>query len=560
MVVKGFAQCRNEAGKNSIAGGLWLLFLALTVAATCATPSAIYAQRTTEINSILNKFVSYRYSSVSVFRFRDDDGSVQGLNILLGPKEPELGDLPKQSRKKDELESAVLDPSSVEESELTKLLRDPSNKAYYKYYSEKVEWERKQFKKAFVVTERFRRGEKPKIIALLTQKTTESYYGLEQDVNPPSEIILPNQLRKTAAPLSSSAATLYDYLVNQIIQENVENVTSEAQGLDGTTTYIRKKYGVTNLVDGDNIQQYMRISEGQPKDYRTGGDELTLGFLDVIRFRHFEQERDENGEIKDSAYNKSLPKYGVELRYGLEEINYPSLISERVNLNVMWQSYKLGVILPTSGWAQLSKDVFNIDRTMTNAGFGVNAGFTFPMKIVNQSGVFDFNGSFVFGDGKFNNPVLFLENNSTNNVAFLPRMHLQGHYSFAINIDETSFFRFKLGGTYYSMERWIQEKSLDRETGDTVTNVVQPGFKPSENIGGISGKVEYMALSNTVPWGAGLQFFDGTLLSNVWLQLPFSDQFSIKGDARMFNTLLRDPKLWERRSFFIPSLQFIVTF
>ncbi len=93
---------------------------------------------------------------------------------------------------------------------------------------------------------------------------------------------------------------------------------------------------------------------------------------------------------------------------------------------------------------------------------------------------------------------------------------------------------------------------------DTV--VVQNPNDPDEQIGGISGKVEYMALSNTVPWGAGVQFFDGTILTNAWLQVPFNDQFSVKGEARMFRTVSRDPKPWEQASLFFPNLQFIVTF
>lgn len=537
---------------------LWALFLASTM---LVNVNDLHAQKTTEITAILSKFKNYRYSNVSIFSFREDDGSIQGLNMLLGPPEPILTDIAKGAKKKDEIESYVLDPNSLDEKEWKKYMADPANKAYYKYYSEKVEWERKQFKKAFLVTGRYKRGEEFKVIALLTQKTTESFYGLEQDLDPPSDVYLENALRKSSAPSGSSAATLYDYCANQVIQENVINVTSEAQGLDGDTKLIRPKYGVTNLVDEDNIQQYIRISEGQPQDYKTGGDELTIGLVDLIRFRHYEMMRDPaTGEIVDSTYNKALPKYGVELKYGLDEINYPSLWSERMTLSVMWQSYKMGVVLPTNGWSSLSKDLFNIDRRLTNAGFGVYAGFNFPMKIVNQSGVFDLSSSYVFGDADFRPAPGSSSIENPLGTAYLPRFHLQGHYSFAIKIDESSFFRFKLGGTFYSMENWVREPRENRTTGiwDTVT--VQNKYDPDEFRGGISGKVEYMALSNTVPWGASIQFFDGTILTNAWLQVPFNDQFSVKGEARMFRTALRDPLEWEQESLFFPNLQFIVTF
>ncbi|HRE57747.1 MAG TPA: hypothetical protein PLW09_07980 [Candidatus Kapabacteria bacterium] len=523
--------------------------------------SSVYAQKTTEITAILNKFKNYRYSNISIFSFREEDGSIQGLNMLLGPPEPILTEQAKSAPKKDDVESYVLDPNSLTDGEVKKLLADPKNKAYYKYYSEKVEWERKQFKKAFIVTDRYKRGEPFKVFALLTQKTTESFYGLEQDLDPPSEIYLENALVKTAAPSGSSAATLYDYCKNQVIQENVVNVTSEAQGLDGSTALIRKRYGVTNLVDEDNIQQYLRISEGQPQDYRTGGDELTIGLVDLIRFRHYEMMRDPaTGEVIDSTYNKSLPKYGVELKYGLDEINYPSLWSERMTMSVMWQSYKMGIVLPTNGWSALTTDVFNIDRRLTNAGFGAYAGFNFPMKIVNQSGVFDLSTSYVFGDADFRPAPGTVNQFNPTGTAFLPRFHLQGHYSFAVNVDENSFFRFKLGGTFYSMENWVKKERENLETRMMDTVVVQNPNDPDEQIGGISGKVEYMALSNTVPWGAGVQFFDGTILTNAWLQVPFNDQFSVKGEARMFRTVSRDPKPWEQASLFFPNLQFIVTF
>lgn len=522
----------------------------------------VHAQKTTEIMAILNKFKNYRYSNVSIFSFREDDGSIQGLNMLLGPPEPTLTDLAKAAKKKDDIESYVLDPNSLEEKEWRKIIADPSNKAYANYYNAKVEWERKQFKKAFLVTTRYKRGETFKVVALLTQKTTESFYGLEQDLDPPSDVYLENALRKSSAPSGSSAATLYDYCQNQVIQENVSNVTSEAQGLDGNTAFMGKVYGTTSMVDEDNIQQYIRISEGQPQDYKTGGDELTIGLVDLIRFRHYEIARDPvTGEIgEDSTYNKSLPKYGVELKYGLDEINYPSLWSERMTLSVMWQSYKMGVVLPTSGWSSLSTELFSIERRLTNAGFGVYAGFNFPMKIVKQSGVFDLSSSYVFGDADFRPAPGSGSAEFPTGTAYLPRFHLQGHYSFAIEIDDASFFRFKLGGTFYSMENWVQEPRENRLTGiwDTVT--VQNKFDPDEFRGGISGKVEYMALSNTVPWGAGIQFFDGTILTNAWLQVPFNDQFSVKGEARMFRTVLRDPLPWEQESLFFPNLQFIVTF
>lgn len=322
-----------------------------------------------------------------------------------------------------------------------------------------------------------------------------------------------------------------------------------------------KKIGVTKLVSDDDVQQYLRITEGQPQQYYAE-NEITIGFLDLFRFRHYELQMDENGQPIDTIYNRFLPKYGFELKYGLDEINYPSLWSERMNVNVMWESYKLGVILPTAGWSNLSKDVFNADRRLTNAGLGVNGGFDFPMKIINQSGVFNFSASYVFGDPK-GNPIPDPDKNK-DSQSFLPRFHIQGHYSFAINIDESHFFRFKFGGTFYSMERWKDTVYKDIRGRDSLTKLrpytdLENG-RSAENTAGISGKIEYMTLSKTVPWGASVQFFDGTILGNIWLQVPVSNEFAIRGDTRIFRTVTRDPKDWEKETLFIPSLQFVVNF
>jgi len=191
------------------------------------------AQQNSQVRALLGKFKNWRYGMVSVFKVNEDDNSVTKLNMLLGPAEPVMPDDAKQCRYKDDIETYVLSGGEgVEEKEYQIWLRSPGCKAYERYYSQKVAWERAQFKKAFVVTTRRVPGEPFKVIGLLVQKTTESYYGLRQDLDPPSDIYLANDLNKDLDEtiliggvakkgkdvLETSASTLYEYLENQIIQ------------------------------------------------------------------------------------------------------------------------------------------------------------------------------------------------------------------------------------------------------------------------------------------------------------------------------------------------------
>ena len=87
-------------------------------------------------------------------------------------------------------------------------------------------------------------------------------------------------------------------------------------------------------------------------------------------------------------------------------------------------------------------------------------------------------------------------------------------------------------------------------------------FKQDQNdgIASISGKIEYMTISNTVHWGAGMQYFDGTALGDVWMQVPLNNSMHLRGEVKFFQTVFRDPKAWENSNVFIPALLFIVNF
>ncbi len=545
-----------------------LLFLIAVIISVGSSNYELYAQRSAaQIRSILSNFKSWRYSNVSCWQINGEELSAVTEVLVVPPsKPPGLADWEKNNRS---IVAAVQesvdeqgcdpDPKEVEGALKGKGKITAEVTSCINYYIKLAKSNCLTFKSAYMVTSRYVQGDTNLLVyGLVTSQSNQA--KASANLGKSVEVRLASELERISAPGTSPSANLLDYLKTLVIQQSCTDVTAPVQGI-GEDDWMPKKIGVTKLVADDNVQQYLRITEGQPQLFYAA-NELTLGFLDLLRFRHYELRLDDNGQAIDTIYNKFLPKYGFELKYGLDEINYPSLWSERMNANIMWESYKLGVVLPTAGWSKLSHDVFNTDRRLTNAGFGVNGAFDFPMKIINESGVFNFSASYVFGDPA-SNPTPGPDMNKAGQ-SYLPRVYMQGYYSFAINIDESYLFRFKFGGTYYSMERWKDTMIKDMRGRDSVS-LLRPYTDNTnghsvENIGGISAKIEYMTLSNTVPWGVSAQFFDGSILGNVWLQVPVSKEFAVRGDARIFRTVTRDPHDWEKETLFIPSLQFVVNF
>ena len=510
-------------------------------------------------------------------------------------------------------------------------------------------YSQKKIAKAYIITNRFFDKEPATIIAMVAVPNKGNKTSVDKNLsvdNSQKQIYLSNKLLSAPKPdtLQGSYANLYEYLQRTINQNGASNITAAVQGLDGDSKLLEKKYGVTLPVKEDDIQQYLRITDGQPLDYQNE-HELTIGLFDLIRYRHYgklevasnteEEQLDADGEVKKVIYNQFLPLFGAEIRYGLPEINYPSLWSERMTLNVMWQSNKLGIILPTNGWSNLSTSFFNQQRRLTNAGIGLYGSFDVPIKLINQGGVFNFNGSYVFGDAKpnpINTSLTFFgrtanqltDSNSYRNyeISYLPRFHAQAHYSFAINIDKYSFFRFKLGATAYMMQRFSELAKFAGKDSKTGKDIVETknrlidqysyndlsiynkydglaiaglsGLNATETIAGLSGRIEFMTNTEeqTVPWGGALQYFDGSLSGDMWIQVPVygfsrttkivqavtdstasadasastSDAsanpfaLSLRAQAQFYQTIFRDPRPWELQTVVIPSLQILMNF
>ncbi len=206
----------------------------------------------------------------------------------------------------------------------------------------------------------------------------------------------------------TKTTNLYDKLIVEFRQGNCQLITPEVRGIGGEISFVKTYGKTTSMISNENditsadISKFIRISDGQPTDY-IKDNEIIIS-PDLISYKKYNTQyyeyEDEEGKIQMMPYsnaNSNLPSYGAEVRYGIDEVNYPSFWSERMSIRAIWDNVKCGFILPTSGWASLSKDLFDVDRSMTHAGFGVTFNADFPIKVIPQSGVFSLGASYVFG-------------------------------------------------------------------------------------------------------------------------------------------------------------------
>jgi hypothetical protein len=378
---------------------------------------------------------------------------------------------------------------------------------------------------------------------------------------------------------------MYDYL-KAIIKQNPAEKTNLIRPSQTVAMKINKEI-VTKMIAEDKVSDYQMISEGEPHKAFPGDktfyDEITIGVADLISWRHYEDPANVQGEPTN------LPKYGAELRFGNDEIGYPSLWSQRVTANVLWDGVKLGAVLPSSLWAPQLLSFLNTPQRQTNLreGIGINGAVDFPFKLIDRSGVFNAAGAFLIGrnvqylyQGAFANPF---ETGTADSVrfrkSFLMRWHATAAYSFAIGINDPDkenlgyFIRFKIGFGAYQMEEW-QRTSEWKRIPDPVTNMMRfqtaaeemadtpptltqitSSLKASPLV-----RVEYMGAGLSAPFGASLQYFDGAVTGHIWIQVPISDTgflTAIRVDGRGFLPLIRGPYEWENTLVGIPSLRFI---
>lgn len=561
-----------------------ILITALIVHPVIAQTDGAYVGK---FKSVLRSLSNYRYGDISVFRvdgqlFADIQRYLNpppvdktGAIDKLGKKDQNLVDEIKRAVKRsqiydkiaEQLENAGYAPNDIADQDVQNVIQ---------YYLDQRQYESELFTGAYVVTTKYQRGESGEnlvVIGLMKTRVKPAGNTIRdlRGVNP-GDIITRFELTRLDPPPTSAKSyddKMYGYLKDQVVQNNVTNVTLEAQGIDDLDTrFVRQVFGNAVGIPEDDVQQYIKITNGIPVKY-FGPNEVTVSAADLISYRRYRPDPtpqtvkvmmlDSTGveseqDVEMTTYNSRLAQYGFELKYGLEDINYPTLWSERLSLNAVWSQARLGVVLPTAGWSDLAASFGNA-RSMTNAGFGVNAALEVPIKIIAESGVFSFAGSYVFNDANSTDRKR-LDDRINLRFDHLVRFHANAQYTFAIRVDESNLFRFRLGGTGYSIERW---HDVDTLTASGTDSTMFRKFD-SKFIGGVSGKIEFMNTSWSTPLGASLQYFDESVLANIWLQIQASQSLGFRVDVNMFTPVFRDPRAWENNAVFMPSLRAILNF
>ena len=531
-----------------------------------------------QMENVLKSFKNYRFGTINIYKVKNLSELRRALEakemadnpIKIDAKILEKFDNQMKTLVRGEVESES-SATEIADEILNQGLPLPSTDdldqlvAYY--VATLIGGEKERYEHSYLITSRAAYGEVPEhIIGMLVSKKTISNMEKVLKRISPDNIYTYDELKQFPLDSSFSSEDLYGLMEHVIVQRNYENRTLEAQGLGKTRWFTDRKYGVARPLSSKNlntsdVQKFVRISEGQPGDMELKRNEVVLS-PDLVSWRRYPLPGWDDGEgfIVDSfSYtNVELPEIGFELRYGMDEINFPSFWSERVSASAVWQGTKLGLILPTDGWAQLSEDVADQKRKLTHGGIGLTGSFDFPMKVIPKSGVFHFGGSVIFGDAveasyKNRTPesssFAFNDNGDSD---FLVRYDAQLHYTFGMAVDEDYWLRFGLGATVYSMEMWNYQGTAD-----------DFNFKmnDSETIGGISGKIEFMKKSGPTPFGASIQYFDEALGTNIWLQIPIIDNtLAIRLDAKGYFVAFRDRHKWEDYSVIIPMARLIVNF
>ncbi|MCX6147434.1 MAG: hypothetical protein NTW25_09335 [Candidatus Kapabacteria bacterium] len=413
----------------------------------------------------------------------------------------------------------------------------------------------------------------------------------------------------------ANGLSLYNNLVDYFKQGNVSNYTLEAKEIGTDVSYTGKSVGNSNSlvkstrVTPKEIQLFKRISDGQPDDFSDKTNEIlvsldqvrwitykkvpglklkdTLVFRDSIFVNKANKEdtvkiydekasnkaKNDNAKLlKFNSTNLYLPEFGLDLKYGIDEITYPSMWSERLTLSALWNNVKMGVILPFGNFFENKNDLFGQERKMVHGGVGIAGKIDLPMPLLPKSGIFQISGAAVFGNAVepnyFTNPNLETItpaqiSNLTAKSYFMVRANGQFHYTFGIAIDEDYLMRFGFGATLYSIEGWGTSigKEYSQKVADTIA-VYNFTKRTTETVGGISGKLEFMARNMATPFGGSIQYFDESLTTNIWLQFTILENtLSLKFEGTGYFTAFKStPRAWENSNIFVPMARLIYLF
>jgi hypothetical protein len=557
----------------------------MIILCVCSTIT-LSAQEITK--SFLRKLDWYKYSNISVFEA--DNPTMKRLSEVLTPGLPRtqaLETAEQECTNTDDIKKRISKKQQVPQSLIDEGGSPQDCEAIKSYYTALAGLVR--IGRVYVITERYQDGNEPVILGVVSIQTPTQVQAadpeyLKNSLNSPISlgVLDAADLRQfktkeyekddsTGAMVAvkgsiegTGSENMYDY-IKSIIKQNPAERTQAIRPNQSVAMKINKEI-VTKMIGEDKVSEYLMISEGEPhkavQNDKTFSDEIVVGLADLVSWRHYQDPASLQGEPTN------LPQYGVELRYGAEDVGYPSLWSERVAINALWDANKIGIILPSSLWAAQLIPLLNQERRFTTlgGGIGLNASFDFPFKLIERSGVFTASGSYLLGNNVRDNSFgLFARTQADNTGAlldssrrnFLMRVHGLLNYTFSIAINDPDkeeigyFIRVKLGGAGYGMEEWQRASTTESGTRRVGGVQLKAGF---------FARIEFMSSGLSVPFGSYVQFFDGALSGNVWLQVPISDTgffTAIRIDGKLFAPITRGPYEWESSVVAVPSVRFI---
>ncbi len=550
---------------------------------------SIIAQELTK--SFLRKMDWYKYSNISLYEA--DGSAVKRFSEVITPgiaRTPALETAEQECTNTDDIKKRIQKKQPVPQTMIDEGGSPTDCEAVKSYYTALAGLVR--IGKVYILCERYTDGSDPVILGVMgiqlpTQQQASDPDFLKNSLNGPisQSVLDAADLRQfktkefekddsTGAMVavkgsieSTGAENMYDYLKNMIKQNPAEK-TASIRPTQSVAMKINKEV-VTKMIGEDRVNEYLMITEGEPHKAIEGekqfSDEIVIGAADLVSWRHYQDPATLQGEPTN------LPQYGIEMRFGNDDIGYPSLWSERVAINALWDANKLGVILPTSLWAPTILPILSQQSRFTTLqnSVGLNANFDFPFKLIERSGVFNVAGSVMLGTGgsniAYNNRGPFVDPFETGiadslrlRKSFLMRWHGLLNYTFSIGINDPDKenlgynIRFKIGAAGYQMEEWVP-RSLGAEFNAGTDRTTHLKFSPFF-------RIEYMSYGLSVPFGAYIQYFDGAGSGMAWLQVPISDTgflTAIRLDGRLFVPIVRGPYEWESSLVAIPSLRFI---
>jgi hypothetical protein len=552
------------------------------------------AQNGDVIRPYLRKLEYYKYSNISLFeadaaaqkRFREKftPTPVKGAAVEQAEQDcPTADDIKKKIKNRQAVPQNLIE-EAPQECDIVK--------TYYKTAQDMAE---SQIGKVYIVTEKYADGTEPIIIGVIAIKSLTPTQAADPEavkgaLNAPVNVfdvaelrgILTQEKEKSNDPNnpgdifvsgsieSTSYANMWEYLKAGIKQTPNDKVSS-IRPSQNVAMKINKEIS-TKMLSEDAVDKYMAITEGEPhktgENEKTFTDEIVLGLADYYSWRHY-------GSAQSDAEPTGLPSLGVELRGGLEDLGFPSLWSERWTASVLWEGQKLGVILPTSLWNTQVMNILVTPRRFTSGLAGAAANFDFPFKLIDKSGVFNVGGSYLFG----NDNVLRTEGiqgyDTTRRARavaeggtirdYLIRAHGQVDYTFAIAINDPDreaqayYIRFKIGAAGYLVDNWEMPLQTS-ETVRTYRGDQRNLTRRAEFRGDALFRVEFMGTGLAAPFGSYVQYFDGALSGNAWLQVPISDTgffTGIRGECKLFAPVTRSPLPWEAPVVIMPAVRFI---